>query len=298
MLSPTTLQIISGSLLLIGAVVAGAAGAPSYAIPAIASLFVLVEIARGKYSVKVSGGGVEICKMILGFVFIFLIQCLIAWGLISLGSFIAKIITGGTISLSWFIGLGIVAFFSVLPFFVPVLTRKALMKSGFSSVVEQQEKGERKQIESKVLGTLIQNEEFDDWWISEAIHAPCLEKDITVTFTDCSVDDSKAFVLEADKQLDAFLQMTRDDLKKFTSEIKANLDMNIEATDYGEELPFMNIKNDEEVWSFIDANRIYVNKDEDDVVISIPYNCDWEDEHGFRLDFKNGVELVYAGQDY
>lgn len=298
MFSPSTLQIIAGILLLLGAVIAGAAGAPSYAIPVIASLFVLIEIARGKYSIKVSGGSSEKIKLIFGFVFIFLIQCLIAWGLISLGSFLAKTITGGTLPISWFIGLGMVAFFAVLPFFLPALTRKEMMKSIFSPVLEEQEALERKQIESRVLGSLIQNSEFDDWWSSEGIHVPCLDKNTKVTFTNCNVEDSKAFVLKADKQLDAFLQMTQDDLKKFTSEVKANLDLNIEATDYGEELPFMNIKNEEEVWSYIDANQIYVNKDEDNVLISIPYNCDWEDEHGFRLDFKNGVELVYAGQDY
>ena len=302
MLSPSSLQIISGVLLLSGAVIAGTAGAPLIAIPIIASLFVLVEIARGKYTFKTAAGKNEFIKIILGFVFLFLIQCLIAYGLISLGGFLAKTFNGETLSFSWLVGLTMIALFAVLPFFVPALKRKQLMKSVFSSVIEEQEKSQLKlqlkRIESNVLGSLIQHPEFDDWWSSEAIYIPCLEKEVSVTFTDCKVNDAEAFIIEADKHLQAFMQMATAQLKQFTPELKTNLDMNIEATDYGEELPFMHLDNDEDIWSFITTDQIYVNKEDNKLLISVPYDCDWEQEHGFRLDFKNGVELIYAGQDY
>lgn len=296
--NPYKLQIIAGILLLLGAVLAGAAGAPIYSIPIFACLFVLVEIARGKYTLKTSGGSSENIKMVFGLVFLLAIQSLIAWGLLSLGGFLAKLMTGDSLAISWYWGLSMVAVFAVLPFLIPSLRRKELINSILEPAYESIDPGPRKTIHSAMLGELTQHEQFDDWWTSSELYVPCLEKELSITYTDCEIDSTEQYLLEADENMAAFLQMNVSDIRKYTPEVKADLDMNIEATDYGEEFPFMHLEQDQDVWKYIRADHIYLNAHDDDMLISIVYNCDWEEEHGFQLDFKNVTELVYAGAQH
>lgn len=69
-----------------------------------------------------------------------------------------------------------------------------------------------KEIISKIIGRLKQEDSFPDWWKSEEIEVPFFDNEkLTITFMDFEPNHDSTFIDEADRALTSFLRLNVDD---------------------------------------------------------------------------------------
>jgi hypothetical protein len=139
------------------------------------------------------------------------------------------------------------------------------------------------------LGELEQDEQFDDWWISEPVAIPCLGgREVDVTLEGAMVDGAldPAF----GSAIEAFLQLTRAQLDDAAPRVYRNYEQSIGT--------FVNpehevaIASAADVWNHVAFHSVMVRRERDDAVyVSLGANVDWEPEHGLQLVFRHGHEL-------
>lgn len=154
-----------------------------------------------------------------------------------------------------------------------------------------------KEITSKVIGKLKQDDRFSDWWESTALEIPFFNKQkLTITFTDFEPDDDKTFIDEADKALTNFLKLTVDDRNLISELAYKNCMDFLDAVEFDEDdEPLRQIVNRNEIWNFVQPTAIYVTRrpyKEQDIYVQIACECDWEREHGLQLVFRQGKKLT------
>ncbi len=154
-----------------------------------------------------------------------------------------------------------------------------------------------KTISSKVLGELKQNEEFDDWWESEPVDIPFFDgKQIVITYMDLVPEDDPDFMGEADQALSSFLQKGNADRLALSELAYQNCMDFLQAVGYDEDdKPLWDIKDKEEIWKFIYPEQIYLtrrHRRDKDIYISLICECEWEQEHGLQLVFRQGKKLT------
>ena len=154
-----------------------------------------------------------------------------------------------------------------------------------------------KTIISKLIGTLKQHREFDDWWISDTIAIPFFENEqLTITFSDFYPEQDKTFIEQADLALTNFLSLTDSDRNAISELAYKNCMDFLDMVDFDEEdEPLRQIKNHNEIWNFIYPTEIYISRrsyKEKDIYVQVCCNCDWEQEHGLQFVFRQGKKLT------
>jgi hypothetical protein len=154
-----------------------------------------------------------------------------------------------------------------------------------------------KEIISKIIGRLKQEDSFPDWWKSEEIAIPFFDNDkLTITFMDFELEHDKTFIDEADQSLRNFLKLNSDD-RNLISELAYKNCMNfLDAVEFDEaDEPLRQINNKNEIWKFIQPTEIYISRRhrrDNDIYLQVACECDWEQEHGLQLVFRQGKKLT------
>ncbi|NOU61986.1 DUF6985 domain-containing protein [Marinifilum caeruleilacunae] len=152
-----------------------------------------------------------------------------------------------------------------------------------------------KTVDSKILGKLTQDERFEDWWHSETLKIPLVDKELVVTFMDFEPDSDETFIQEADTALRSFLLLD----SVYRAEI-SNLVLN-HFVEYKELVCEVDVPtemkeiNEHEIWKFITPTEILITRrpyNEPDIFINLTCECAWEPEHGLQLVFKKGKALT------
>ncbi len=156
-------------------------------------------------------------------------------------------------------------------------------------------------IVSRVIGVLRQDERFDDWWEGPSVPIPLLDqKPLPVTFINLSADETLDFLLDADIALTNFLAIGRDSSAALAPHIWQNCKEFLEAIGYEEEdQALWDIKHAHEIWPFVDFRNVYVerrHRRDQDIYISLKGECEWEQEHGLQLVFRQGKKLTRVSQ--
>ena len=160
-----------------------------------------------------------------------------------------------------------------------------------------------KEIISKTIGILKQDTRFHEWWKSEAIAIPFLnDQKLTITFMDFVPEHDKNFIEEADQALKNFLKLNLDDRNLISDLVYNNCIDFLEAVGFDEmDEPLRQIQSKNDIWNFIQPTQIYVTRrpyKEQDIYVQITCECDWEEEHGLQLVFRQGKKLTrISGQD-
>ena len=154
-----------------------------------------------------------------------------------------------------------------------------------------------KEITSKIIGQLKQDDQFPDWWKSEPVEIPFFDNiRLTVTFMDFDPDLDEAFIEEADIALTNFLKLSTDDRDLVSKLAYENFQSFLDIVDFDEvNESLTEIKSIHEIWNFIHPTEIYVTRrpyKEQDIYIAISCGCDWEEEHGLQLVFRQGRQLT------
>ena len=154
-----------------------------------------------------------------------------------------------------------------------------------------------REIKSKVIGQLRQDETFSDWWTSQEIEIPFFDKEkFAITFMDFEPEKDKTFMEEADRALANFLGLGAQDRLAISELVFKNCEECMEALDdedVNEDL--RQIKDAKEIWNFVYPSEIYVARRErrdKKIYIQIACDCDWEEEHGLQLVFRQGKKIT------
>jgi hypothetical protein len=152
-------------------------------------------------------------------------------------------------------------------------------------------------IHSSIIGTLTQDGSIPEWWISDPVEIPFLAAEkFPITFTELEPLEDSKFIAEADKALQSFLALTINDRHNLSALVNQNCKEFLEMVDFAElDEELKNIKDPNDIWKFVYPTEIYVSRRsrrDQDIYISISCNCEWEQEHGLQLVFRQGKKLT------
>jgi hypothetical protein len=148
---------------------------------------------------------------------------------------------------------------------------------------------------SKQIGQLTQDNNFPDWWRSVEISIPFFDnKPLTIVFMDFEPEADSKFIEEADLALSKFLQFDKQDRLKISDLVFKNYSDFLEAIGDEDEYK-LKLNKKEEIWDFVHPIDIYVTRrpyNDKDIYVQVHCNCDWEEEHGLQLVFRQGRQLT------
>jgi hypothetical protein len=154
-----------------------------------------------------------------------------------------------------------------------------------------------KEIISKTIGILKQEDNFSDWWKSKKIEVSFFDNArLSVTFMGFEPEHDMTFIDEADQAMTNFLNFTSEDRNSISDLAYKNCMDFLDAVGYDEiDEPLRQIVECNDIWNFIQPTEIYVTRrpyKEKDIYIQIACECDWEQEHGLQLVFRQGKKLT------
>lgn len=153
------------------------------------------------------------------------------------------------------------------------------------------------QIISQILGQFTQDNNFSDWWKSEAFEIPFFDnKRLPVIFMGFEPDHDTTFLQEADLALTNFLKLNSADRNSISELAYKNCMDFLDAVGFEEaDQSLKEIKDKNEIWKFIHPSEIYVTRrpyKEQDLYVFVACECEWEQEHGLQLVFRQGKKLT------
>jgi hypothetical protein len=160
-----------------------------------------------------------------------------------------------------------------------------------------------KQIISQVLGQLTQDDNFEDWWKIDNVSVPFFDnKNVQFTFMDVDPTADTTFIDEADKALRNFLNLTTEYRNTYSELVYKNCTDILDELGYDTVNPDLaNLKDPNGIWRFVNPSGIYVSRRhrrDMDIYLAVSCGCDWEEEHGLQLVFKQGKKLTrISGHD-
>lgn len=144
-------------------------------------------------------------------------------------------------------------------------------------------------MESKIVGQLKPLEYDTDFFESEPFAIPYFDnKKLKIGFVEAK---HAPYLSEADEVLENFLKLTGEERIK---------DSQLVFNYYDETLKFgyteqLDIKTVDEIWNFVYPSEIIIDCDEKgNFYLCVSCGCEWEEEHGLQLVFKDGLTLTRA----
>lgn len=154
-----------------------------------------------------------------------------------------------------------------------------------------------KEITSKIIGQLTQDDSFSDWWKSTEIEIPFFDNQkLEITLMDFEPEADKTFLDEADQALIHFFNLKNEDRNSISDLVYKNCTDFLEAVEFDEaDEALRQIKDPNEIWNFIEPAEIYISRRhrrDHDIYIQVTCECDWEQEHGLQIVFRQGKQLT------
>ncbi len=152
-------------------------------------------------------------------------------------------------------------------------------------------------ITSKVIGPLKQDDQLGNWWKSEAIKIPFFDNEkLAIIFVDFDPEHDQTFLDEADQALTNFLKLNAADRNLISDLAYKNCLDFLEEVEFDEaDESLRQIKAPNEIWNFIQPTEIYIARrpyQEQDIYVQVACACEWEQEHGLQLVFRQGKKLT------
>ena len=152
------------------------------------------------------------------------------------------------------------------------------------------------EITSRIIGQLKQVERFPDRWKSTGIEIPFFDNEkLTIIFLNFEPKHDNTFVEEADQALSNFLKLTSADRNAISGLVYENCINFLDAIGFDEAGdPLRLVNEQDEIWKFVYPTEIFVtrrHRGDNDIYVQIACECDWEQEHGIQLVYRQGKQL-------
>ncbi len=156
-------------------------------------------------------------------------------------------------------------------------------------------------IYSRIIGLLWQNDRFNNWWESSLFNIPFFDnKDLKIIFMDFVPENDDLFIREADEALELFLNKSNADRLQLSKLVFKNCKDFLNAVGFDEnDKNLWEIQNEVSIWNFVSPNEIYVSRrpyKDKNIYIDINCECEWEQEHGLQLVFRQGKKITRVSQ--
>lgn len=173
---------------------------------------------------------------------------------------------------------------------------------------------------SNLVGTLTREGPIYDYWNSEPIRVPFFDEQRIRAVYACNPVSDPMFITDADAALANFLDKDRGDRAaisepvfkmcndfieliglKETIELYKGVDAPLDwmVRTIEKQGPLLEMKFPEEIWNFVHAQAVHLVRaapnGETNMYVQILCECDWDEEHGLQIVFKNGLQLVGIG---
>lgn len=142
---------------------------------------------------------------------------------------------------------------------------------------------------SKIAGQLSPVDDDPDLFESEPFPIPYFDnKKVKVGFVEAK---HQPYLESADKVLENFIGLSSIDRIENSGMVH---DYYSETLKHGYTTP-LDIKTAKDIWNFVTPTEIIIHWDEDvDFYLCVSCDCEWEEEHGLQLVFKDGRTLTRA----
>ncbi|WP_435413603.1 DUF6985 domain-containing protein [Psychroserpens mesophilus] len=152
-------------------------------------------------------------------------------------------------------------------------------------------------IKSDIIGELNQDNQFEDWWHSLPIKIPFFNnKTVEIAFMGFVPESDALFIKDADEALKTFLEKSETDRLSLSHLAYKNCMDFLNAIEFDEaDQPLWNIKDENEIWNFIYPQTVFVtrrHRHDENIYINVTCECEWEQEHGLQLVFRQGKILT------
>lgn len=144
-------------------------------------------------------------------------------------------------------------------------------------------------MESRIVGQIKSVDYDPDFFESNPFPIPYFDnKELKVGFVEAK---HEPYLLEADNVLQNFLRLDKQDRIEDSQLVYHYYS---ETLKYGYTKP-LDINNISDIWNFVYPSEIIVHWDENaDFYLCVSCGCEWEEEHGLQLVFKDGKKLTRA----
>ena len=142
---------------------------------------------------------------------------------------------------------------------------------------------------SKIVGQLSRTDYDPDFFYSQPFPIPYFDnKEIKVGFVEA---EHQPYLDGADKMLENFIGLGSIDRIENSDIVHHYY---FETLKYGYTKP-LDIKTTKDIWNFVTPTEIIIHWDEDgEFYLCVSCECEWEEEHGLQLVFKDGLTLTRA----
>lgn len=107
-----------------------------------------------------------------------------------------------------------------------------------------------------------------------------------IVFTEA---ENESYFTLADFAVGNFMRLSISDRRNHSLQIIENYKQNL-IFDY---TPRLELKSDNDIWNFVYPSDIILAQNETgEVFVLVECGCEWEEEHGLQLVFKNGQQLT------
>ena len=156
-------------------------------------------------------------------------------------------------------------------------------------------------LESQVLGPLKQDAQFSDWWAGgQPTAIPFFDNlPLPITYTEVPTGPAEAnrWVRAADAALTRFLALGSAVRHEATPLVLANYQQMLDLSD----IEPLTVAEPTDIWRFVHPTAVSVTQDyvqhgdewrAGDLYVQVSCECDWEEEHGLQLVFREGRMLT------
>ncbi len=132
------------------------------------------------------------------------------------------------------------------------------------------------------------------------IEIPFFNKKMKITFMYFVPESDPEFIKESDEALKSFLQKAGTDKFLISGLVYKNCMDFLNAIEYDEtDQSLWRMKDKNEIWNHVQPSHIYITRrpyKDKDVYVDINCECDWEQEHGLQLVFRQGKKIARVSQ--
>jgi hypothetical protein len=156
-------------------------------------------------------------------------------------------------------------------------------------------------IELPLIGKLRQVSGFDEWWTRESVQIPYFNEPLPVTVMDFHPQDPKQRLRfsKVSEALSAFLNLGEVDRMRASELVYENCKEFIDAVGVDAwNQQMADLHDPKMIWQFVHPREVLISYSEerDAVFVVLSCECDWEDEHGLQLLYRDGKILVRVSQ--
>lgn len=149
----------------------------------------------------------------------------------------------------------------------------------------------------KSLGELKKDKDIDSWLRSKGIKVDFFDGKSLPFIITIEKDFTQSLLEKIESAVQSFLNLDSKYREKISGLVYENYKEMLGAAD----IKPLNVKEKSDIWKYVHPQEIYISQrnggDEDeDIYIQVACNCDWEEEHGLQLVFKQGRKITRVSE--